>query len=134
MRAALLLAVLAAPAWAREPLDAAGFEALVEGRSLSYTREGEAEPYGVERHYEGRRVTWYLVGTGECMEGTWRAEGPKAAPRICFEYDLSPGPHCFLYFREGDAILSTNLDGGDLDVTPLGPEHEVEFGCEYLGV
>lgn len=134
MRAALLLALLASPAWAREPLDGAGFEALVEGRSLGYTREGEAQPYGIERHYPGRRVTWFLVDTGECMEGTWRVEEAGAKPRICFEYDESPGPHCFLYYREGDSILSTNLDGSDLDITPLGPEHEVEFGCEFLGV
>ncbi len=64
---------LAAPALAQgpaggTPLDAAAFEALVEGRTLTYGAAG-AEPRGVETYAPGRRVTWLEVATGECLEG-----------------------------------------------------------------
>lgn len=139
VRPLLFAAVLAAgPALADEslgkPVGGPEFRALAEGRTLAYQREGEDRPYGIERHYPGGRVTWFLVDTGECKEGEWYPAGAPEAPQVCFAYEDDPGPHCFRYWRDGDRLLSTNLDGGDLDTTELGAEHQLGFGCEFLGV
>lgn len=133
----LAVVLVATSVLAEEPLgklvDGPAFEALAEGRTLAYQRDGEDRPYGIERHYPGGRVTWFLVDTGECLEGSWYPAGTPSAPQICFTYDDGSGPQCFRYWRDGDRLLSTDLDGSDLDTTELGAEHQLEFGCEFLG-
>lgn len=133
----LALALLAAlPAVAqdarKDALGAAGFEALVEGRTLTYAFE-DGQVWGVERFYPGRRVTWFPTDGTPCLEGKWYAEGPSEAPRICFAYTDDPdSPHCFPFFRDGQDLRY--LDGATaLSGTDLGPEHGLAFGCEYLG-
>lgn len=138
VHALLLAAVLAAaPALADEPLgkpvNGPEFRTLAESRTLAYQREGENRPYGIERHYPGGRVTWFLVDAGTCLDRQWYAAGPPDAPRICFAYNDGSGPHCFRYWRDGVRLLSTDLDGGDLDTTEFGAEHQLDFGCEFLG-
>lgn len=103
MRPLLLLAVLATPALAQEPLSAEEFEAMVEGRTLTYGTLGEP-PYGIEHYHPDRRVTWAFLGTDQCIEGKWHAEGPEDSPAICFVYVDDPVPHCWHFFRDGDAL------------------------------
>lgn len=103
MRTLLLLTLLASPALAEEPLTADEFQAMVEGRTLTYGALGQP-PYGIEHYYPNRHVTWSFLGTDQCIEGTWYAEGPPEAPAICFLYVEDPEPHCWRFFRDGDQL------------------------------
>lgn len=114
-----------------EPLGGEAFEALVSGRTLTYAPEG-GEVWGVERFHSDRRVTWTRLG-GECLEGTWFPAGPKEAPQVCFAYEDGSGPHCFRFYRDGDAILSTDLDGSRPELSQDAPLDVARFGCEHLG-
>ena len=109
MRLIILAVLLATPALAEDPVTAAEFEALVEGRTLTYGAEG-SEPYGVEHYHPGRRVTWAWIGDDQCQTGTWYDEGPKAAPAICFVYDYDPEPKCWKFFREGENLRAVFLN------------------------
>ncbi len=131
MRAVLALLALAAPASAQEPIDAPAFEALVDGRTLTYGAEG-AEPRGVETYAPGRRVTWLEVATGECLEGRWYGAGDAAAPRICFVYQGLAGKQCYLYYLDGRTVISTNLDGSAPEVSHLDRDTD-GIACEFLG-
>ena len=91
------------------------FEALVEGRTLTYGAEG-ADPYGVELYRPGRRVTWSWIGSQECHDGTWYAEGPEESPSICFVYAYDPEPKCWRFTREGEGLRATFLDDGEATV------------------
>ncbi len=130
MRTAVLpfvLAVVAMPALAQESLQGRAFEALVEGRTLTYGTKGEP-PRGYERYYSDRRVTW-AEPDGTCLEGRWYPKGPQ----ICFAYDGEPGRHCFLYYRDGASILSTNPDGSEPELSTDAPLDVANFGCAWLG-
>ncbi len=131
MRAALAVLALAAPALAQEPLDAPAFEALVEGRTLTYGAEGKA-PRGVETYAPGRRVTWLEVATGECLEGRWFGAGDAAAPQICFAYEGVPEKQCYRYRLDGRTVISTNLDGSAPEVSHLDRDTD-GIACEFLG-
>lgn len=97
MRAlALALALAAAPAAAEERLDAAAFEALAQGRTLFFTRDGA--PYGAEQYLPGRRVIWQYAD-GSCSEGVWFA----AEGALCFLYEHAERPQCWIFARRGEA-------------------------------
>lgn len=133
MRIALLLAILAGPALAQDAVTADEFEALVEGRTLTYGGPG-VEPYGVEQYRPGRRVTWSWIGTQECQEGTWYAEGPVDAPSICFIYDNDPEPKCWRFTQEGDRLRALFLnDPGDVTYYELA-EDDGSLVCGGVGV
>ena len=123
----LLVAAVALPAFAQEPLKGDSFEALVGGRTLTYGAKSQP-PRGYERYYSDRRVTWAEPG-GTCLEGRWYPDGP----RICFTYDVEPGPFCYLYYRDGGSILSTNPDGSEPETSIDAPLDVANFGCEWLG-
>jgi len=124
---ALLLAATAVPALAQEALRGDIFEALVQGRTLTYGTPGQP-PRGYERYYSDRRVTW-AEPDGTCLEGHWY---PKEE-QICFAYDGEPSPYCFLYYRDGASILSTNPDGSEPETSTDAPLDVVNFGCQWLG-
>jgi hypothetical protein len=124
----LLLASASVPALAEEALQGDAFEALVRGRTLTYGAEGQP-PRGYERYYSNRRVTW-AEPDGTCLEGHWYPKGPQ----ICFAYDGEPAPFCFLYFRDGDRVLSTNPDGREPETSTDAPLDVANFGCAWLGV
>lgn len=111
----LLLLLIATPALAEgPPLTGAEFEALVEGRTLTYGEAGAA-PYGVEHYHPDRRVTWAWLDGAECSAGSWYEEGPKDDRAICFVYEHDPeDPKCWRITREGEDGLSATFlnDGG----------------------
>ena len=97
MRIALFtLALLAAPACLAEtPLDGDGFEALVTGKTLTFsTADG---PYGVEYYAPNRRVIWSFTN-GECQNGEWYENAGPSGPEICFVYENNPTPQCWQVF------------------------------------
>jgi hypothetical protein len=103
-RAALLLAVLAAPA-AAQPMTPQAFEAFSAGRTLHFTLNGV--PFGAEQYFPGRRSVWRF-DDGTCQDGRWWAEGE----RICFSYEGGP-PQCWR-FREAEGGLAAVLVEGGL--------------------
>ncbi len=136
MRLAALLLLLASPALAAPggdwtPLGPEEFEALVEGRTLTYAPEG-GEVWGLERFESNRRVTWMRLD-GECLKGSWFPDGPPDAPQVCFSYEDGSGPFCFLFYRDGDAILSTDLDGSDPELSSDAGPDLAGLSCDWLG-
>ncbi len=111
--ALLTLAALPRPALAEQPLTGREFEALVEGRTLTYGHAG-SEPYGVEHYHPGRRVTWAWAEDDACSSGTWHEETRGGRPAICFVYEHDPEtPKCWEVFRDGDGLRATFLNDGD---------------------
>jgi len=77
------------------PLDGDAFEALVTGKTLTFSTA--SGPYGVEYYAPNRRVVWSFVG-GDCQNGEWyEADGPQG-PEICFTYENDPTPQCWQVF------------------------------------
>ena len=101
MRHALILALLATPAFADDPLDGDGFEALVEGKTLTFSNL--AGPYGVEYYAPDRRVIWSFIG-GDCVNGEWFEEVTETGPNICFTYENDPEPKCWKVFEDDGRI------------------------------
>lgn len=112
MRTLLLaLALLPAPALAERALTAEAFEAIVEGRTLTYGAQG-SEPYGMEHYFAGRRVAWAWAGDDSCKWGEWYQEGPDSDPALCFVYEDDPEPKCWRIFKDGDRLRATFLNDG----------------------
>lgn len=88
MRWAVILGLVAAPVWAQTPLTALEFDALTQGKSMTWSEFGQV--YGVEHYLPNRRVRWTLLGD-TCVEGSWYAQGSA----ICFQYDDTPDPVCW---------------------------------------
>jgi hypothetical protein len=133
LRAALALAASALPAAAQEALGAAEFEALVEGRTLTYGAQG-AEPYGIEHYHPGRRVTWAWVGTTDCLSGRWYEDGPSDDPAICFVYEDDPAsPQCWQVYREAEGLRAVFLGGGESVLYEVG-EASGGLVCGGVGV
>ena len=111
MRAALLLALLAGPAFAAEdrPLSPEAFEALTTGRTIVYS-SGDSY-YGTEQYLPGRRVIWTFGD--QCLRGRWEAAGDH----ICFVYEDDPEPSCWT-FRKREGGLAAWSDN-DPEGAPL---------------
>ena len=101
MRRLTLALFLATPAWAETPLDADAFEALVQGKTLSFAVG--ASPYGTEYYAPNRRVIWAFTD-GECTTGEWYEVNSPSGPTICFEYETSTEPQCWQVFEEDGKI------------------------------
>lgn len=112
-RLILLLTMLAVPAAALEhPMTATEFEAFSNGKTLSYTVQGE--PYGTETYMAHHRVIWAFVGQ-RCKTGQWYASGPD----ICFVYDgETRGPQCWRFYAHG-AGLSAVFQGDTGGQSPI---------------
>lgn len=102
-----LLAALAIPAWAQDPMTGDEFDAYVTGRTISY-RTLNNPSYGVERYLEGRRVMWSTFD-GACRYGVWF----ESKGNICFRYDGDPEPKCWLIYEDPEGLrgVFTNRPG-----------------------
>lgn len=86
-----------APAPMGRPLDAAGFEARVTGRTLIWAQGGAV--FGTEEYLPGRRVRWAFSGD-ICQIGRWY----EAGEQICFVYDTEPAPQCWTFWDDGGRL------------------------------
>lgn len=109
--AALALCLAAAPALAETPLTAEAFDALTQGRTMTWAEFGQV--YGVEQYLPGRGVRWTVLGN-DCVAGHWYADGPA----ICFRYEDRPDPVCWVITANGSA-LSARLVGAPPDRPPV---------------
>jgi hypothetical protein len=92
------------------PLTAEAFEAHVTGHTITYQQFGSI--FGVEEYLEGRKVRW-SVAPGLCQYGSWYPQDDD----ICFVYEYDPTPHCWTFWKEGDALVAlsdTGLPGQEL--------------------
>lgn len=96
---ALWLSAVPAPALADTLMTPEEFEAWSTGQTLDYTTEGTF--WGSEMHLPGRR-TLDADADGPCVEGRWYPDGDA----ICFTYDISPGPHCWRFWRHNGTVLA----------------------------
>lgn len=95
MRYVIPFLMCACPAVAQEALTGDAFEALVEGKTLTFSI-GQ-DPYGVEYYAPNRQVIWSFRG-GDCQRGEWYEDTSDAGPMICFTYETSPDPQCWQVF------------------------------------
>lgn len=97
----MALALLAAsPGVAMEtPVSPGEFEALVTGKTLSYSTNGTE--YGAEEYFPNRRVMWSFLD-GECQEGEWYVAGDA----ICFVYENMPTPQCWQFFKRNERLVA----------------------------
>ena len=102
-------------ATAQTPMTPDDFDAWSLGKTLDYAVDGQV--YGSEAYLPGRRVRDADTG-GPCLDGSWHAEGNA----ICFVYPARDGTHCWLYWRDGEAVLAKPLNAASEDpaqvVTP----------------
>jgi hypothetical protein len=117
---ALCLAAQAASA--QTPMSPDEFDAWSVGRTLDYAVDGEV--YGSESYFPGRRVLDADLG-GPCVEGTWHADGDA----VCFVYPLREGTHCWLFWREGDAVLAKSRTAAPEDPAQTVTEAASPLSC-----
>ena len=108
--AALTLAAVPAFAAAERPMSPAEFEAMVTGKTFTYSVDGQA--YGAEEYHKNRRVTWTFLD-GECQDGTWYVSGEQ----ICFAYEKIETHQCWTFYMSGGQ-LSARF-GDDAEATAL---------------
>jgi hypothetical protein len=110
-RLSLALLFLAFPARAEPPLSAEAFDALTQGRTMTWAEFGQV--YGVEQYLPGRRVRWTVLGD-DCKIGHWYPEGGL----ICFQYEDDPEPDCWT-LTQGGAGLFARYAGTAPDSAPV---------------
>lgn len=95
-------------------MSSAEFEAWSTGRTLEYHIDGKL--WGSETHLAGRATIDADAG-GACRSGYWYPAGDD----ICFVYDVSPGPYCWRFLKDGDqvfAAVASDPLGAPVSVTP----------------
>jgi len=97
MRAALALVLLAGPVLADPTLTADEFDALTEGRTMTWAEFGSV--YGVEQYLPGRKVRWTVLGD-DCKTGHWYPDGSA----ICFLYEDDLDPYCWEITQSGSGL------------------------------
>lgn len=109
MRFAALLAgfglLLASGAAGAAPVAPEQFEAMSQGRTLYFTRDGRA--FGAEQYFPGRRALWRYED-GACAWGRW-------FPRdglICFEYEGGDSAQCWTFEGDGTSFSAALIDQG----------------------
>lgn len=97
-----------APSEEKVYLDADGFRALFEGKTIHLSANGRY--FGSEYYKKGDRSVWVQIGR-PCMPGVWYYD----KPHICFRYDET-GTHCWTVFRRGDTFFATSVEGFELRI------------------
>jgi hypothetical protein len=106
----IALAGLASASPAQTPLTAEEFAAHVTGKTITYQQSGSI--FGIEEYLPDRKVRW-SVAPDECQYGSWYAQDRF----ICFVYEYDPVPHCWTFWKEGEALVAladTGLQGQEL--------------------
>jgi hypothetical protein len=123
MRATLLaICLAAAPAFAETPLSAEAFDALTQGRTMTWAEFGTV--YGVEQYLPGRRVRWTVLGD-DCKTGHWYADGPA----ICFQYEDDPAPDCWEITMSGSGMAAQYLSNPPVSEPVIVEETTEPLAC-----
>ena len=108
---AIALSLGAGPTHAEPSLTAEAFDALTQGRTMTWAQFGQV--YGVEQYLPDRRVRWTVLGD-DCVTGHWYAQGPA----ICFLYEDRKDPVCW-DVATADTGLLARLNGTAPDLEPV---------------
>lgn len=92
---------IAGVSFAETPLSGDEFEALVEGKTLTFS--AQSGPYGVEYYAPNRRVIWSVVN-GDCVSGEWYEQASSTGPNICFEYENMDEAQCWQVFEQDGKV------------------------------
>ncbi len=122
---ALALVLLATPL-AANPLDGAGFDAYVTGKTLTFGLP-DGSPFGVEAYGPDRRVTWSST-PGVCQTGVWFDRDGL----ICFVYDNDPVAKCWAVSRTDRGLRAESTEGTVLFEATESPEPLVCRGPDLL--
>ena len=125
-----LTVALAGAASAEEPLSGDAFEALVLGKTLTFSTGSFA--YGVEYYGPDRRVIW-AFSQDDCINGRWYEQPSPTGPNICFIYENNPEPQCWQVFEEGGKIRADFMNTPGTTVLYQAEESE-PLVCGGLGV
>jgi hypothetical protein len=124
MRLALAFVLAAGPACAEVPLTAAEFDALTQGRTMTWAEFGSV--YGVEQYLPDHKVRWTVLGD-DCKTGYWYQDGPA----ICFQYEDDLAPDCWEITRSGNGLrarYTTNPPEADPVIVQVTTEPLACFG------
>lgn len=100
-----LAALLPAPPTAAATVAPNVFEAMSEGRTLYFSRNGE--DFGAEQYFPGRRALWRYID-GSCAWGRWY----ESDGLICFEYENADGPQCWDFQGDGTSFSAALVENG----------------------
>jgi hypothetical protein len=133
-RIALILSLLAAPAWAENPMTGPEFDAYTIGKTLGYGVNGVV--WGIEEYLPDRRVRWAFVGE-ECKSGRWyepQGYEPQKT-RICFVYQEGTDEHCWQFYLRGDRLAAQSIsDGPSAPLAELSQDHGLSCPGPAVGV
>ncbi|MGJ8611268.1 MAG: hypothetical protein ACSHWY_09245 [Octadecabacter sp.] len=130
MRAFILSLLMTTPAWAETPMTGDEFEALVEGKTLTFSTG--SSPYGVEYYAPNRRVVWSFRG-GDCVKGEWFEDITDSGANICFIYENNVDPQCWQVFDVDGKIRADFMNTPGTTVLYEAVETEPLI-CGGLGV
>lgn len=130
MRAFILSLLMTTPALAETPMTGDEFEALVEGKTLTFSTG--VSPYGVEYYAPNRRVVWSFRG-GDCVNGEWFEEITDSGASICFIYENNVEPQCWQVFDVDGKIRADFMNTPGTTVLYEAVETEPLI-CGGLGV
>lgn len=112
MRLTAVLLLFVQSASAQTPMTPEEFDRWSTGRTLDYSTDGQV--WGSEAYFPDRRVRDADTG-GPCRDGYWYADGDA----VCFVYPGFDGTHCWLYWRDGDAVFAKPVQSAPEDA----PQH-----------
>ncbi len=101
--AAALLAALAGPAPAEEPVSPSRFRDFAEGHTLYFHQDGQY--FGAESYGPDRTAVWQFQN-GPCVRGSWRPHGGQ----ICFRYEDGRDEVCWRLFRDAEGLYARLVD------------------------
>ena len=130
MRALLLSLLLVSAAWGETPLSGDDFEALVQGKTLTFS-VGDA-PYGIEYYAPNRNVIWSFTD-GVFVNGQWFEQQTQTGPTICFVYERNPEQQCCQVFDIDGKIRADFMNAPGTTILYEAVEAE-PLVCGGLGV
>ncbi|MFZ3580799.1 hypothetical protein ACOI1H_01335 [Loktanella sp. DJP18] len=122
----LALALMIAPAAAAQTLDAAGFNAYVAGKTLTFALP-DGTTFGTEAYGTDRSVLWSTT-PGSCQQGQWFERDGL----ICFTYTTDPAPKCWTVTRTDRGLRAESTGGTVLFEATEAPQPLVCPGPELL--
>lgn len=126
MKLALALVCAGWPALAETPLSGAAFDALTQGKTMTYARDGQV--WGSEQYLADRQVLWAFAGE-DCKRGFWREAEPGL---ICFSYQDDPlDLECWRFFTEDGQLTAQSMK--EPGVAPLAVVAQSDAPLSCIG-
>ena len=106
------------------PLDAAGFDAYVTGKTLTYAQYGSI--FGTEEYLPEQKVRWRF-SEDICQYGRWY----QKADQICFVYEDNPDEHCWQFWQGAGGLSARSMN--DMPGAELSEVQQTSDGLHCPG-